>query len=100
VFSTSSQNSNKTAAATTIIIIIIATTIIGKTQEALQAQIQTEPSLMTSIWNWNLTTVQRFYSIKENQCTDKLQYWASAGKYKSLNREKQTSTCGIRKARV
>jgi hypothetical protein len=94
VFSSSSQSSNKTAAAATIIIII------GKREEGLQEQMQTKLSLMTSIRNSNLNIVQRLHSINENQCTDKLQHWPSAEKYKSLNRVKQTSTYGIRKVRV
>jgi hypothetical protein len=46
--------------------------IISKTEDALQVQIQTEHSLMTSIWNWILNTVLKFCLIKGDQCTDKL----------------------------
>jgi hypothetical protein len=42
---------------------------------------------MAAIWNSDLNNLQRFNLIGENQCTNKIKYWASAEMYKRMNRE-------------
>lgn len=39
--------------------------LVGKTEAELQKQMQTEPSVMISVWNLDLTGVQSLYLRKE-----------------------------------